>query len=74
MSSPDGGRDVRSNLVRFIAVVIAIDALGIGLWGLFPPGTSIRTAILFGTLVAAPFVGFLVVYVPAAASLSDRQQ
>ena len=46
---------------------LGVDALGLGLWRLLPPETSIRTTILFGTLVLAPLLGFLVVYVPAAA-------
>ncbi|MFC6874502.1 hypothetical protein [Halobellus marinus] len=61
------GSDVRSNFLRFVAVVLVVDALGLGLWQLLPPETSIRTAILLGTLVLAPLLGFLVVYVPAAA-------
>jgi quinol-cytochrome oxidoreductase complex cytochrome b subunit len=58
--------DVRSNLLRFVAVVLVVDALGLGLWRILPPGTSIRTVALFGTLVLAPLFGFLLVYVPAA--------
>ncbi|WP_311173138.1 hypothetical protein [Halobellus ordinarius] len=61
------GSDVRANFLRFVAVVLVVDALGLGLWQLLPPETPIRTAILLGTLVVAPLLGFLVVYVPAAA-------
>jgi len=57
--------DVRSNLLWFLAVVLVVDALGLTLWGLLPSETTIRTAILFGTLLVAPLLGFLVVYGPA---------
>ena len=60
--------DVRSNLLRFVAVVLVVDLLGLGLWSLLPPGTTIRTAILFGTLLVAPLLGFLVVYAPAVSA------
>ncbi|MGQ4554463.1 DUF7534 family protein [Halobellus sp. GM3] len=58
--------DVRSDFLRFVAVVFAVDVLGLGLWQVLPPETSIRTAVLFGTLVVAPLLGFLLVYAPAA--------
>ncbi|WP_144906474.1 DUF7534 family protein [Halobellus captivus] len=57
--------DVRSDLLRFIGVVLAVDALGLVVWQLLPPGTSARTIVLFGTLLVAPLLGFLVVYAPA---------
>ncbi|RLM59837.1 hypothetical protein DVK02_03670 [Halobellus sp. Atlit-31R] len=63
--------DVRSNFLRFAAVIVVVDVLGLGVWGLLPPETSIRTAVLFGTLVVAPLLGFLVVYVPAAREARD---
>jgi hypothetical protein len=59
--------DVKSNLVRFVVVVLTVDVLGLGLWSLLPPATTVRTAILFGTLLVAPLLGFLVVYAPAVA-------
>ena len=59
--------DVRSTLLRFVTVVLVVDALGLGLWRLLPPETQLRTLVLFGTLVVAPLLGFLVVYAPAVA-------
>jgi len=60
--------DVKSDLLRFVAVVLVVDALGLGLWRLLPPETQLRTAVLFGTLVLAPLFGFLLVYAPAVAN------
>jgi len=57
---------VRRSFLRFAAVVVAVDLVGLGAWRLLPPGSGIRTGVLFGTLVAAPLVGFLLVYAPAA--------
>ncbi|WP_336021667.1 hypothetical protein [Halobellus salinisoli] len=57
--------DVRSDLLRFVTVVIVVDALGLLAWALLPPETTARTVVLFGTLLAAPLLGFLVVYAPA---------
>ncbi|GGJ01289.1 hypothetical protein GCM10008995_08980 [Halobellus salinus] len=56
---------VRRRFIRFAAVVVAVDLVGLGAWSLLPPETGIRTGILFGTLVTAPLVGFLLVYAPA---------
>ena len=64
--------DVRSNFLRFAAVVIAVDVLGLGVWRLLPPETSIRTGLLLGTLIVAPLVGFLVVYLPMATEARER--
>jgi hypothetical protein len=55
---------VRANFLRFAGIVILVDLVGLGAWWLLPPATSIRTGVLFGTLVLAPLVGFLVVYLP----------
>jgi len=63
--------DVRASLLRFAGVVIAVDLLGLGAWCLLPPETSIRTGVLFGTLVVAPLVGFLVVYAPAVSRAGE---
>lgn len=63
--------DVRSNVLRFAGVVVAVDLLGLGAWRLLPPESSIRTGVLFGTLVAAPLVGFLLVYAPAVSRASE---
>ena len=63
--------DVRSSLLRFVGVVVAVDLLGLGAWRLLPPATSIRTGVLFGTLVIGPLVGFLVVYAPAVSRASE---
>jgi hypothetical protein len=63
--------DVRSNLLRFLGVLLAIDFLGLGAWRLLPPGASIRTGVLFGTLIVAPLVGFLVVYAPAVSQAGE---
>ncbi|MFD1597966.1 hypothetical protein [Halobellus rarus] len=60
--------DVKSNLLRFVAVVLVVDVLGLGLWSLLPPETTVRTGILFGTLLVAPLLGFLVVYAPAVSA------
>ena len=57
---------VRRNFLRFAAVVVAVDLVGLGAWRLLPPQSGIRTGVLFGTLVAAPLVGFLLVYAPVA--------
>ena len=57
---------VRRTVVRFAAIVIAVDAVGLGAWSLLPPESGIRTGILLGTLVVAPLLGFLLVYAPAA--------
>ncbi|WP_049986402.1 hypothetical protein [Halobellus rufus] len=56
---------VRSDLLRFVAVVLVVDALGLLAWRLLPPATNARTIVLFGTLLAAPLLGFLYVYAPA---------
>lgn len=63
--------DVRSNLLQFLGVLLAVDFLGLGAWRLLPPGTSIRTGILFGTLIVAPLVGFLVVYAPVVSQAGE---
>lgn len=57
---------VRRSLLRFAAVVVAVDLVGLGAWRLLPPESGIRTGVLFGTLVVAPLLGFLLVYAPAA--------
>jgi len=62
---------VRRNFLRFAAVVVAVDLVGLGAWGLRPPGSGIRTGILFGTLVIAPLLGFLLVYAPVASRASE---
>ncbi len=62
---------VRRNFLRFAAVVVATDLVGLGAWRLLPPGSGIRTGVLFGTLVVAPLVGFLVVYAPAASRAGE---
>jgi len=48
-----------------VTVVLVVDVFGLGVWQLLPPGSSARTVVLFGTLLAAPLLGFLVVYAPA---------
>ncbi|MBB6646512.1 hypothetical protein [Halobellus ruber] len=58
--------DVRRNFLRFATVVVVADAVGLGAWSLLPVGTGIRTGVLFGTLVVAPLLGFLLVYAPSA--------
>jgi quinol-cytochrome oxidoreductase complex cytochrome b subunit len=60
--------DIRSDLLRFAGVVLVVDVLGLGLWRLLPPETQLRAAVLFGTLVVAPLLGFLLVYAPAVAN------
>jgi len=60
--------NVRSDLIRFVTVVLVVDVLGLTAWGLLPPETSARMIVLFGTLLAAPLLGFLVVYAPAASN------
>ena len=62
---------VRRNVLRFAAVVVAVDLVGLGAWSLLPPESGIRTGVLFGTLVVAPLVGFLLVYAPAAARADE---
>jgi len=57
---------VRRNFLRFAAIVVAVDLVGLGAWRLLPPESGIRTGVLFGTLVVAPLVGFLLVYAPVA--------
>jgi hypothetical protein len=57
---------IRRNVLRFVAVVLAVDIAGLGAWRLLPAGSGVRTWVLFGTLVLAPLVGFLLVYAPAA--------
>lgn len=63
--------DVRANVVRFVAIVLAVDLVGLGAWRLLPPEASIRTGVLFGALVIGPLVGFLVVYAPAASRAAE---
>lgn len=57
---------IRRNFLRFVGVVLAVDLVGLGAWRLLPAESGVRTWILFGTLVLAPLVGFLLVYAPAA--------
>ena len=63
---------VGHHFVRFVGVVIAVDALGLGAWWLLPADGSIRTGVLLGTLVVAPLLGFLLVYAPAASASRER--
>jgi hypothetical protein len=56
--------DTLSHLGRFLAVMLVVDALGLGVWTLFPVGTAPRTYVLFGTLLVAPIIAFLVTYGP----------
>lgn len=62
---------VRRSVLRFAAIVIAVDVVGLGAWSLLPPGSRIRTGVLLGTLVVAPLVGFLLVYAPAASRAGE---
>jgi quinol-cytochrome oxidoreductase complex cytochrome b subunit len=62
---------VRRSFLRFVAVVIAVDLIGLGVWSLLPPESGIRTGVLFGTLVIGPLIGFLVVYAPAASRVGE---
>lgn len=57
---------IRRNFLRFVGVVLAVDLVGLGAWRLLPAESGVRTWILFGTLVLAPLVGFVLVYAPAA--------
>ncbi|MFB6091542.1 MAG: hypothetical protein ABEK02_00870 [Haloquadratum sp.] len=61
-ASAAGG--VRWYFLRFVGVVLAVDVLGLGVWWLLPPEAPIRTAVLVGTLILGPVVGFLLVYAP----------
>jgi quinol-cytochrome oxidoreductase complex cytochrome b subunit len=63
--------EVRRNVLQFAAVVVAVDVVGLGAWSLLPPATGIRTGVLFGTLVVAPLLGFLLVYAPAASRAGE---
>jgi len=67
---PVGG--IGHHFVRFVSVVLAVDAVGLGAWLLLPAGTSLRTAVLVGTLVVAPLLGFLLVYAPEASRSRKR--
>jgi hypothetical protein len=73
-SGSDGGLTggIGHHFVRFIAVVVAVDAFGLGAWWLLPAGGSIRTGVLLGTLVVAPLLGFLIVYAPAVSAARRR--
>jgi quinol-cytochrome oxidoreductase complex cytochrome b subunit len=62
---------VRRSFLRFAAIVIAVDVVGLGAWSLLPPESRIRTGVLLGTLVVAPLVGFLLVYAPAASRAGE---
>jgi quinol-cytochrome oxidoreductase complex cytochrome b subunit len=57
--------------LRFAAIVIAVDVVGLGAWSLLPPASRIRTGVLLGTLVVAPLLGFLLVYAPAASRAGE---
>ena len=63
--------DVPATLLRFLGVVVVVDVIGLGAWRLLPPETSIRTGVLFGTLVIGPVVGFLLVYAPVVSQASE---
>ncbi|MFB6251717.1 MAG: hypothetical protein ABEI27_08545 [Halobellus sp.] len=73
-SGSEGGLvgGVGHHFVRFVAVVIAVDAFGLGAWWLLPAGDSIRTGVLLGTLLVAPLLGFLLVYAPAVTTARER--
>lgn len=62
---------VRRSVLRFAAIVIAVDVVGLGAWSLLPPESRIGTGVLLGTLVVAPLVGFLLVYAPAASRAGE---
>lgn len=64
-------RDTLSHLVRFLTVMLVVDAVGLGAWALFPPGTAPRTYVLFGTLLVAPVVAFLITYGPEVVPKAD---
>ncbi|MFC6826714.1 hypothetical protein [Halopelagius fulvigenes] len=64
-------RDTLSHLVRFLTVMLAVDAVGLLAWSLFPEGTTPRTYLLFGTLLVAPIVAFLVTYGPEVVPETD---
>lgn len=51
--------------------MLLVDAVGLGAWALFPAGTAPRTYVLFGTLLVAPIVAFLVTYGPEVVSETD---
>ncbi|MFA1610094.1 DUF7534 family protein [Halobellus rubicundus] len=70
----DGGfeRGVAHHFLRFVSVVLAVDALGLGVWWLLPPEASIRTVVLVGTLIVAPLLGFLLVYAPTVSRSRAR--
>jgi hypothetical protein len=58
-------KETLAHLGRFLVVMLAVDLLGLGLCALLPAGTGPRQFVLFGTLVVAPAVAFLVTYGPA---------
>lgn len=62
---------VRRDALRFVAVVLGVDVAGLGAWRLLLAGGGVRTWVLFGTLVLAPLVGFLIVYAPAASRAGE---
>ncbi|MFB6089750.1 MAG: hypothetical protein ABEJ97_01710 [Halobellus sp.] len=64
----DAGRagGIGHHFLRFVSVVLVVDALGLGAWWLLPAGAPLRTGVLVGTLVVAPLLGFLLVYAPEA--------
>lgn len=56
--------DTLAHLSRFVAVMLAVDALGLGVWYLLPETAEIRQLVLLGTLVVSPLVAFLATYGP----------
>jgi uncharacterized membrane protein YeiH len=56
--------DTLSHLTRFLVVMFAVDAVGLGVWAILPATAGIRQYVLLGTLVVAPLIAFLVTYGP----------
>ncbi|ADQ68306.1 hypothetical protein C499_14665 [Halogeometricum borinquense DSM 11551] len=56
--------DTLHHLSRFLFVMLAVDALGLGVWAILPETVGIRQLVLLGTLIVAPLIAFLVTYGP----------